>query len=324
MFPRATTFFAAALLLLAPVASQAALASYTQDFETLVQLDPLALANNGWVVYGNVFTPAHVFIRGYGVFGAPNGTSAFCDIASGQGGLPQGLQQLAVYSDYGNTLDQLALNLVEANVYHEQTIAAGDVGARWTFQFDAKLGNLVAPSTAFAFIKTLNPLAGYATTNYRPLETTAIPGTWGTYTITIPIDAGLVGQLLQFGFSSTATNYVASAVMYDNIFFFKEVAGVGDANRAGVMELRPAAPNPFTNSTRLDYAMAQPGAADLTVYDVTGRRIATLFHGVANAGSHTATWDGRSSSGQLAPVGVYDAVLQTSAGRTTRRLVLSR
>jgi hypothetical protein len=33
------------------------------------------------------------------------------------------------------------------------------------------------------------------------------------------IDAGLVGQVLQFGFLSTATNFEPTAVFYDNVSF---------------------------------------------------------------------------------------------------------
>lgn len=322
MFPRATTFFAAAFLVLAPVVSHAALASYTQDFETLVQLDPAALSSDGWFVWGNVFTSANAYIYGYGAV-APNQTNAFCDVAIGQGGIPQGNQQLVVYSDYNN-LDHATTRLIESNVYHEQTVGAADVGTRWTFQFDAKLGSLVSPTTALAFIKTIDPFHSYNMTNFRTLNMTAIPATWNTYSITFPIDPGLVGQLLQFGFNNTAGAYAPSGVFYDNIIFFKEVAGVGDPAGPAVMDLRPAAPNPFTSSTRMDYSMPQPGAASLTVYDVTGRRVATLFEGVASAGPHSATWDGRATNGRLAPVGVYRAVLQTPAGRTTRSVVLSR
>ena len=54
---RVTTMLAAAFLFLAPAASHAALAPYAQDFEALVQSNPNALGANGWVVYGNVFSP---------------------------------------------------------------------------------------------------------------------------------------------------------------------------------------------------------------------------------------------------------------------------
>uniref|UniRef100_A0A832I489 Uncharacterized protein n=1 Tax=Eiseniibacteriota bacterium TaxID=2212470 RepID=A0A832I489_UNCEI len=215
---RATTALAAVLLCLAPAASRADLASYTQNFEALVQADPAALANDNWKVFGNVFTPTFGYLYGYGVFPAPNGTPGFCSVAAGQGGPTQGAQQIVVYSDYNNG-DHANGNLIEANVFQEQTVGAANVGQAWIFSFDAKLGDLVPPTTALAFIKTLNPAAGYATTNFLTLATHTLPTTWGTYSIAINIDASLVGQILQFGFASTATNYTPSGVLYDNISF---------------------------------------------------------------------------------------------------------
>jgi hypothetical protein len=121
-----------------------------------------------------------------------------------------------VYNDYNNG-DHANGNLVEANVYHEQTISAADVGKTCLFQFDAKRGNLAGASTAVAFIKTFN--AGWAMTNFVTADMTSIPTTWSTYSIQVTIDAGLVGGVLQFGFASTATHYEGSGIYYDNVGF---------------------------------------------------------------------------------------------------------
>jgi hypothetical protein len=213
------TFFAAALLCLAPTMSRAQLAPYTQDFETLVQADPGALSNDGWLVFGNVFDPTHtIYLYGYGPFPAPNPGGGFSALIGGQGGPGQGAQQLSVYSDYNNG-DHANGNLVEANVYREQTIGAGDVGRVVEFRFDAKHGDWSGGTTAAAFLKTLNPAAGYATTNFVTTDMTAIPQSWGTYSVMLAIDASLVGQLLQFGFMNTTTSYLPSVVFYDNIRF---------------------------------------------------------------------------------------------------------
>lgn len=324
MFHRARTLLAAALLVALPGAGQAALSPYTQSFEGLVLAAPTALSGDGWIVYGNVYSADHAtYFYGYGPYPAPNAGSAFCALAAGQGGPEQGTQQLSVYSDYNNT-DHALGRQIESNVYREQAITAGDVGNIWTFQFDAKLGNLVAPSTALAFIKTLNPAAGWATTNFVSVNTTAIPTTWNTYTASLTIDAGLVGQILQIGFSNTATGYLSSAVFYDNVVWHQTgTTGVGDP-AARALDLRPAAPNPFVASTRLDFTLPQRGFAEVGVFDVAGRRVATLFRGEADAGPHVATWDGRTADGGLAPAGVYHGVLQTAAGRVTRSLVLAR
>jgi hypothetical protein len=195
-----------------------ALQPYSQNFEGLVQSDPDALANDGWLVFGNVFAPDMTYLYGYGPFPAPNGTGAFCDIVTGQGGPEQGSQQLVVYSDYNNG-DQ-ATDLIESNVYQEQTIDAGNVGQRWHFEFQAKLGDIAGTSTALAFIKTLDPNNGYATTNFITADMTSIPTTWSTYVLHIDIDASLEGQLLQIGFANTTTNYQPSGIFYDNVDFY--------------------------------------------------------------------------------------------------------
>jgi len=325
---RIATVLAAAFLCLAPAVGHAALSSYLGTFEGMTVGEigqPNSLSSDGWLVYGNVFTPAHVYMYGYGPFPAPNDGAAFCAIDSAQGGVPQGARQLSAYSDYGNQGAHVAGNLVEANVYHEQTVSAADVGNTWTFQFDAKRGNLAGGTTAVAFIKTIDPNNGWQMTNFITVKTTAIPANWNTYTISIPVDAGLVGQFMQFGFASTATHNEASGVFYDNLVWHKTAgADVPGASRPNSFELRAAAPNPFSNSTRIDYSMAQRGAADLGVYDVTGRRVATLFHGELEAGAHYVTWNGKASNGVSLAAGIYRYVLKTATGQVSRSLVLSR
>lgn len=196
---------------------------YQQNFESLDPMDSKALADDGWKVFGNVFDGV-TYKYGYGAFPAPNGGPAFCAVDSAQGGAEQGDQQLSIYNDYNN-MDHAKGYLIESNVFRERRIKADEVGKTLVFSFDAKRGNINDPadplcpctSTAFAFIKTLNPAAGFATTNLVKQETTAIPQMWDRYTLSLPIDAGLVNQLLQVGFTSTATRYQPSGVFYDNL-----------------------------------------------------------------------------------------------------------
>ena len=215
---RVNVFIAVAALVFLIPGAGLALGPYNQDFEGLNQADTAALGNDGWLVFGNVFGPDMAYWYGYGVFPAPNDGAAFCAIASGEGGAEQGAQQLVVFNDYNNT-DHANGAFIESNVFQEQLIGPGDVTEVWFFHWDAKMGNLEAGSTALAFIKTLDPNAGYATTNFITLDMTNIPTTWGSYLLYIFIDPSLDGQLLQFGFSNTATNYEGSGVFYDNISF---------------------------------------------------------------------------------------------------------
>lgn len=198
---------------------------YMQDFEALDQMSVSALADDGWIVFGNVYDGTTMdLLFGYGTFVAPNDGAAFSAIVRDQGGPEQGVQQLSIYSDYNNT-EHANGNLVEANVFRERAITAADVGRTITFSFDAKRGNINNPAdplcpcstTALAFIKTIDPAASFATTNFITENTTALSESWTRYEISLPIDASLASQLLQIGFSSTATRYQPSANFYDNL-----------------------------------------------------------------------------------------------------------
>lgn len=217
---RALTPLAVASLLVAPLASHADLSAYSQDFESLAPAEEGwgndALSSDGWITWVNVYDAGGSFAYQYGSFPAPNGTLGYSGIDVGQGGSQQGQQQLAVYSDYSNGSAHDSGQWVETFVLQQRTVNAADVGTTWTFQFDAKWFNLAAPSTAQAFIKTLDPDNGYQPSALAAIDMTATPATWGTYSIPFTVTAG-AGQVLQFGFSNVATNYAGSAIYYDNI-----------------------------------------------------------------------------------------------------------
>ena len=85
-----------------------------------------------------------------------------------------------------------------------------------------------------------------------------------------------------------------------------------------------AAPNPAPGVMRLAWSVPRGQAADLAIFDVTGRRVTTLQHGDAAAGEHACEWNGRAASGAALPPGVYLARLATAQSARTIRLVRVR
>jgi len=321
MATRFTVSFTVAVLVCSMPTAVFALETYNQDFEELLQPDPNALANDGWFVFGNVFDPEGNYLYGYGSFPAPNTGAAFCQIVLGEGGPDQGAQQLVVFSDYEN-LDHANGNLIEANVFQEQTIGRENVGEAWLFEFQTKLGNIEGSSTATAFIKTLDPDDGYALTNLITADMTSIPETWDGFRLGIVIDADLEGQILQFGFMNTATNYEGSGIFYDNVVFRLNTVDVPDEATSIGASLQQNYPNPFNPQTRIDFSLDRPGNVEITVFDLAGRRIATLHQGELGIGDHHVTWNGRTATGSPAPSGQYRYVLKTAGGQVTRSMVL--
>ncbi|MEM7081642.1 MAG: Ig-like domain-containing protein [Pseudomonadota bacterium] len=206
---------------------------YAQDFEAMTPAQnavPNDLSEDGWLVGANVFDPGGTFLFNYFSFPSPNGGAAFSAVVDGQGGAPQGLNSMSVYNDYNNTGAHDVGNRVEANVFQEFTITADDVGKTFYFSFDAKRGNIndatecaattnpPCDSTAQAFLKVINPSAGFSETTSDTEDTTNLTTTWDRYTLVVDVtDASFIGQLLQFGFLNNASNYEPSGVFYDNL-----------------------------------------------------------------------------------------------------------
>ena len=265
---RIGTIIIIALLCLAPTAAFCDLAPYSQDFEGLDQADPAALSNDGWLIFANVFGPDWSYWYGYGAFPAPNGGPGFSAIDMGQGSPAQGLQQLVVYSDYNNGNHGDGTNaIIEANVFQEQMIGSADVGNAYRFDFDAKRGNIELASMANAFIKTLDPNAGYATTNFITADMTNIDDLWESYSLSIYIDPSLEGQILQIGFVNWASRYEGSGIFYDNINFDQQPLAVN-------LDLKPGGcPNPINSRARGAYPAALLGTMD---FDVNSIDVASL------------------------------------------------
>lgn len=99
---------------------------------------------------------------------------------------------------------------------------------------------------------------------------------------------------------------------------------VGVPDGAGAflsLSLGAPRPNPFANSTRLQFQVPAEGIAELDVFDVRGSRVALLHRGPLSAGRHEVTWSGLDDQGRAVASGVYWVRL-VQGGRTDVKTVL--
>ncbi len=296
---------------------------YMQNFESLSESDADALADDGWIVYANVTDSGGGFLYNYGPFPAPNHEFGFSAVVTGEGGAEQGAQQLSVYSDYSNP-DHGNNRVIESFVYQERFIRGEDTEQTWAFDFNAKLGNLTGGSTAAAFVRTIDPADDFAVTSEEVLDMSSIPVEWSGFTLSLDIDASKEGQLLQFGFLNTATDFEGSGIFYDNINFASASSDAPDLPTWADGARLSNAPNPFTQVTGINFSLEQNDQAKLSVFDLQGRRIATLRSGDLPAGEHSVTWDGMTDSGTPAAAGTYWYVLETTKGQVSKAMTLIR
>ncbi len=81
--------------------------------------------------------------------------------------------------------------------------------------------------------------------------------------------------------------------------------------------LHPAFPNPFNNTTTLNFSLPKSATLRLIVYDVLGREVKRLVDGMIEAGHHEVVFD----AGDL-PSGIYLYYLETPEGNFTRQMIL--
>jgi hypothetical protein len=87
-------------------------------------------------------------------------------------------------------------------------------------------------------------------------------------------------------------------------------------------KLAQNAPNPFQNSTRIDFSLARSAPVRLSVYDTQGRVVRSLANGEFSQGLHAVRWDGVDDAGRSVASGVYRYVLQTPDGSKAGSLTL--
>lgn len=86
--------------------------------------------------------------------------------------------------------------------------------------------------------------------------------------------------------------------------------------------LSHSCPNPFSDLAIIRYFTPTEGRVDLSIYNQAGVRIKNLVSGYQSPGSHESVWDGKNTTGQQAPSGIYFYQLKTDKCLITRRLVL--
>src|SRR4029434_6016742 len=70
-------------------------------------------------------------------------------------------------------------------------------------------------------------------------------------------------------------------------------------------EVTSGIPNPFVSDTRFLVNTQREEDVDVGIYDVHGRRVATLFKGKMAPGTREFRWNGARDDGSRAGIGIY-------------------
>lgn len=142
------------------------------------------------------------------------------------------------------------------------------------------------------------------------LRGTPTPADTGTYQVVIRADDGLLPAEQRFTLVVTTPTGVSAEAL----------------PRASVPWLDQNYPNPFATTTTIAFEVPSGlrGRTVLEVYDLQGRRVATLVDAVLPPGPYTVTWAGQTDDRRLLASGRYLYRLRQGGTQVSRTLVLVR
>jgi hypothetical protein len=83
-----------------------------------------------------------------------------------------------------------------------------------------------------------------------------------------------------------------------------------------------AYPNPFNPRTTVAFSLTSRQKVQISVFDLTGRKVRTLAARFFQAGDHTIEWNGRDDSGRTLGSGSYLVRLRTDFENRTKKVML--
>jgi hypothetical protein len=95
--------------------------------------------------------------------------------------------------------------------------------------------------------------------------------------------------------------------------------GVGPTELESVSEIVGNYPNPFSNKTTIEFQLGEPAAVRLTLWDVSGKRLAVILDQSMSAGQHRYTFSARDL-----PSGTYFVRLEAGNASDSHQVVVLR
>ena len=234
-----------------------------------------------------------------------------------------------VYVEAVSDTDLVACDLAVSGVGTGAGISIADVAApegnagTTPFAFTVSL-SAPLPDTVTVGYATVDSSATVADNDYLPVSgTLTIPPDSLTATVTVQVVGDAVPENDERFLVQLSSPVHAVLVRPQGTGTIQNDDGqLGTDDPAGAptrYALHPPQPNPLRRQAVIRYDLPRRGEARLEIFDVRGRKLATLLDGVRAPGRYVATWP---AAGW--PAGVYYSCLSAPGFRESRAFVLLR
>ena len=109
---------------------------------------------------------------------------------------------------------------------------------------------------------------------------------------------------------------------------FAQAGGVGVESEESMIPKEFALydnyPNPFNPTTQIAIDLPEDAYTELTVWNVMGQQVATVYSGNLNAGRHNVTFSGRDMSGSMLSSGMYIYRVKAGKYNATKKMTLMK
>lgn len=122
------------------------------------------------------------------------------------------------------------------------------------------------------------------------------------------------------GYSSDFASLGTSIVSLNALYATTDIIGVDNM----ITQLGESYPNPFRSTTQLEFSLERGENVTIEVFDILGRKVATLIDSDLNAGIHKITWNGTSDSGVEINSGTYFFKMRAGEFTSVKQVMLNR
>ncbi len=181
------------------------------------------------------------------------------------------------------------------------------------------------------------PMSSFSPMKYNPSDNALIGARGSQWIMFLDCSNGqwrdsvLMSYNLKFKYFYIDSEYSRPHLfgMYDDTLFvygFNSSTDVPESENQNLIPNKFALsqnfPNPFNPSTTIEYTLQSRSNVTITVFDILGRKVKTIFDQTMPVGTHTAYWDGTNVENNPVATGVYFYQIKAGDFVETKKMLL--